>query len=186
MQEVAASCIPFLIDEMKLLVFIFTFLFTFAALAENVYQQPEEFIKETFEGLPPEPETFWIDKEIRPKVNEIMGHKYPVFRTKYWRRGGRTVWILEEIGKVKPITTGIVVSGGEVERLKVLIYRESHGWEVRHDFFTDQFKQAALEDGYRLTKTVNNISGATMSVDALINLSKLALFLNKQVMDNGT
>ena len=64
------------------------------------------------------------------------------------------------------------------ERMKVLIYRESHGWEVKHDFFTDQFNGLALEEDNGLDGYVDNISGATMSVDALRNLGKLALFLH--------
>lgn len=170
---------------MRYIILITILLLPAPLLAEDVYQKPEEFVKEAFDGNPPKPKVFWITKDIRSEVDEIMEHRYPVLRTRYWHKGERTLWVLEEIGKVKPITTGIIINNGEIERLKVLIYRESHGWEVRHGFFTDQFKQAALSEGNRLTKNIDGISGATMSVDALRNLGKLALFFHKQVMSDG-
>lgn len=152
-----------------------------AGRAEEVYQLPQAFLAEAFENAPPEKEVFWVTKELRPEVNEIMEHAYPVLRIPYWRKGARTAWILEEIGKVKPITVGVVIDQGKMERLKVLIYRESHGWEVRYPFFTDQFREAQLTDGKRLTQVIDNISGATMSVDALRNVARLALFLDAKV-----
>ena len=64
--------------------------------------------------------------------------------------------------------------------MKVLIYRESHGWEVKHEFFTDQFKDIGLKSNNKLDGYIDNISGATMSVDALRNLGRLALYLTQQ------
>ena len=65
--------------------------------------------------------------------------------------------------------------------MRVLIYRESHGWEVRYPFFTDQFQGLELSSKNRLNKKIDGISGATLSVNALTRLSKLALFLHQQV-----
>ncbi len=122
---------------------------------------------------------------MRPRVNEIMGHAYRRLRVRYWRRDDRTAWILEEIGKVKPITTGVVVRAGALERVKVLIYRETHGWEVRHPFFTDQFKGLTLGNGKRLNERIDGISGATLSVSALTRLGALALYLHEQALLAG-
>jgi hypothetical protein len=152
------------------------------AVADNIYQQPAEFISEAFEGAPPVAKVFWIGKETSPQITKIMGHHYPILKIKYWLKNKRSVWVLEEIGKVKPITTGIVIDDGKIAFLKVLIYRESHGWQVKRAFFTDQFKEVALIDGEKLSHAIDGISGATMSVDALRNLTKLALFLYEQVI----
>jgi len=149
--------------------------------AKEVYQEPIDFINEAFKGTPPDVETLWVDDSIRGQVDKIMGHNYPVVRIKYWSKEKRSAWILEEIGKVKPITAGFVVNNGEIEFLKVLIYRESHGWEVKYPFFTDQFKQTKLIDNKKLSQSIDNISGATMSVDALRNMTKLALFLHATI-----
>ena len=91
---------------------------------------------------------------------------------------GRTAWILKEIGKVELITAGFLVEDGRLEQLQVLIYRETHGWEVRYPFFTNQFKQAGRRDKGGLDKKIDGISGATLSVNALVRLSELALFLH--------
>lgn len=149
------------------------------ALAE-VYQAPEAFIKEIFNGDPPPQSTLWLTGEIKDQVNEIMGHGLGQLRLRYWGRDGRTVWILEEIGKEKPITTGLVINQGKIERVQVLIFRESRGYEVRYPFFTDQFKGAELESGYELSQPIDGISGATLSVNALKKLSRVALYLHSQ------
>ena len=152
------------------------------AASEDVYQSREDFLSEAFAGDVPKAKTLWIKKGMRERINQIMKRTYKLLRVRYWQRGDRTAWILEEIGKVKPITTGLVVDGGSLERIKVLIYRESHGWEVRHAFFTDQFKGVRLSDGKRLNKSIDGISGATLSVNALTNLGTIALYLHEFVM----
>ncbi len=102
-----------------------------------------------------------------------------MLRLRYWGRDGRTAWILDEIGKEEPITTGIVVNGRAIEEVKVLIFRESRGWEVRHPFFTDQFKGARLGHDDQLDRHIDGISGATLSVRALKRLARVALFLHQ-------
>jgi hypothetical protein len=64
--------------------------------------------------------------------------------------------------------------------LRVLIYRESRGWEVRHAFFTRQFDQAQLENG-KLDRSIDGITGATLSVEALQRAARLALWLDQQL-----
>ena len=95
-------------------------------------------------------------------MRAILGHSYRAGgRITYWKSGGRTAWILEEIGKTQPITTGFVIDGGAISSVQVLIYRESHGWEVEKPFFTRQFKGAKLSGGKQLTKRIDGIAGAT-------------------------
>lgn len=152
------------------------------ATDEEVYQAPAAFVAEAFaDGAAGEPRMLWLTAALKPEIKSILGHDYPALRLRYWRRGERTAWILEEIGKVKPITTGIVVEAGRITRLQVLVYRESHGWEVKHPFFTDQFKGATLTDGNRLSEPIDGITGATLSVNALRRLSRLALYLDGHV-----
>ncbi len=145
---------------------------------EDVYLAPDAFLAEAFDGEVPETRKFWVTKAYKSQINQILGRDLGVLRVAFWRRGERTAWILEEIGKVKPITAGLVVDSGELARLAVLIYRESRGWEVRHDFFTDQFRGARLSDGDKLDRPIDGISGATLSVRALTRLARLALYLH--------
>lgn len=154
--------------------------------ATGTYQEPDVFIAEVFSGDPPSPKVLWIKKDLRAPIKEIMGHSYGSLRIRYWAREGKIAWILEEVGKDLPITTGLVVNNGKLERIKVLVFRESRGWEVRHDFFTDQFVDATLGANLELDRHIDGISGATLSVRALTKLARLALFLSQQVTRDVT
>ena len=123
----------------------------------------------------------WPDSGLKAQIRDILGHEYTGLRIRYWKQDDRTAWILDEIGKEKPITTGIVVNQGRIERVRVLVFRESRGWEVRHAFFTDQFDNAALKTGSELDRTIDNISGATLSVRAVTRLARVALLLDQAV-----
>lgn len=164
--------------------YIFLILFLLTAqnsFASEVLQEPQDFVKQSFAGTAPAPKTLMIaDDETKKQINKIMKRKYKLSKAKYWQQGERSVWILEEIGKYKPITTGFVINGSEIENVKVLIYRESHGWEVKYPFFTDQFKEAKLEEDRKLDKSIDGISGATLSVKAIKRLAALALYLDKK------
>lgn len=150
------------------------------ALGE-VYQEPKAFLQQAFNNQVPEPAILWISGEVRNTAEQILQHTPDSLRTRYWQRGQRTAWILEEIGKEQPITVGIVINENRIETVKVLVFRESRGWEVKYPFFTDQFRQAELESGTQLSKPIDGITGATLSVRALKKLSRLALYFHQQV-----
>lgn len=153
-----------------------------ALASEDVYQAPEAFIVESFGGKAPATKTLQLSSDAKAKTAKIMGAHYKLPKVRYWQQDGRTAWILEEIGKFEPITTGLVVGAdGTLERIKVLIYRESHGWEVKHKFFTRQFEGAGLKRGKKLDQRIDGIAGATLSVDALKRLGALALMLHQEV-----
>ena len=155
--------------------------------AADVYQSPEAFVAESFDQAAPKAKTLSISGALEAGMHNIMGGHYKLANTKYWQKDGRSVWILEAIGKYKPITTGFVVgSDGKMERIKVLIYRESHGWEVKHTFFTRQFKGVGLRDEKKLDEFIDGIAGATLSVNALKKLSALALLFHREVSAGET
>lgn len=154
-------------------------------MAGGVYQAPDEFINQVFESNPPKAKVLWLDEDLKKQMADILSHNYKGLRIRYWQQDNATVkksvWILDEIGKEKPITTGIVINNGKIELIKVLVFRESRGWEVRHDFFTDQFKLAKLKDTGQLDKDIDNISGATLSVRAVSKLVRIALLLDQKI-----
>ena len=161
-------------------------LFTWqTAAADTVYQTREDFLHEAFGAQLPNPQKLWLSGARKQGVRAILGHRDHPLRMRYWRRDGRTAWILEEIGKVKPITVGFVVAAGRIAAVRVLIYRESRRWEVRHPFFTEQFTGARLVAGNTLDRPVDGISGATLSVNALVRLARLALYLHGEAMAAG-
>ena len=109
-----------------------------------VYQSREEFLQGIFGSAVPAPKILWITKSIKKKATKILSHRIGFLRTRYWETDGGTVWILDEIGKTKPITVGVVVTNGHIGKVKVLAFRESRGWEVKQEFFTEQFFHAGL------------------------------------------
>ena len=149
-----------------------------AVAAEKTYEKPSAFLTRVF-GSVPKTRVLALSGDQRKQLAAILGHRYREQKIRYWSGGGKTAWILDEIGKTEPITNGIVIRDGKIAEIKVLIYRESHGWEVSRPFFTAQFTGASLA-GTRLDKKVDGIVGATLSVRALTKVSAAALYLSKQ------
>lgn len=146
----------------------------------ETYQSPEAFLHDTFTGEVPPATLLWLTGALREQTKIILGHESAQLRVRYWQRDQRSAWILDEIGKEKPITTGIVIDAGRIERVRVLVFRESRGWEVKYPFFTDQFQKIGLTPDFKLDKHIDGISGATLSVRALTKLARLALYLHQQ------
>lgn len=141
--------------------------------ADRVYQKPSAFITSTF-GKIPQAKVIQLSAAQQTSVRAILGKRYKTTSIRHWTVGDKSAFILEEIGKTEYITTGFVVSGGKISSMKVLIYRESHGWEVARSSFTKQFRGATLEKNPK----VKNIAGATLSVRSLTKLSRLSLYLD--------
>jgi len=149
--------------------------------ADEVYLTPEAYMSKAFAGVTPKPSVLWIKGEIKETVSKILGHPYHKLRVKYWEDKGKTVWILDEIGKEKPITTGITIDAhAQIENVKVLVFRESRGWEVKHDFFTRQFNKVTKKPDTQLNKSIDGITGATLSVNALKVQARMALYLHEK------
>ncbi|MDQ7001191.1 MAG: FMN-binding protein [Ghiorsea sp.] len=155
------------------------------AHAEQVLMSPQAYIKQQFDGTIPKPKVIWLTKALKTKVADILNHDYAGLRVRYWQGDGeqaqQTVWVLSEIGKEKNITVGITIIKQRIASLNVLVYRESRGWEVKYDFFTHQFRQLFLQDGEKLNKSIDGITGATLSVRAVKKLARIALLLDKEV-----
>jgi hypothetical protein len=155
-------------------------LLSFPAFSEQ-YQSQDDFLKQAFSGQPPKPKILWINKTLKKRVEKILQHKPGFLRTRYWQKDSLSVWILEEIGKTQPITVGVIIEKDKIKKIKVLAFRESRGWEVKHDFFTDQFKDAELTSNLKLNRPIDGISGATLSVRALNKIARIALLFNQYI-----
>ena len=141
-----------------------------------VYQAPDRFVHEVFKHLP-KPSVIWLTPELQVQVQLVLGHPYRQARLRYWRVDDTFAWILDEIGKEYPITAGFVVRAGTLELARVLIYRESRGGEIQMPSFLKQFDGAKLDQHGQLSRRVDGITGATLSVDAMQRMAKLALLL---------
>ncbi len=153
------------------------------ARAEEVYLTPEAFIARSFAAAPPAPQTLWLSGELKQKIERVLGHPPEVLRLRYWRAGARSAWILDEIGKEQPITAGFVIEDGRLVDTAVLVFRESRGWEIKYPSFTRQFAGASLHDNLALDRRIDGITGATLSVNAMRAMARLALLLDAHVHD---
>ena len=150
-----------------------------AGLARGeIYQEPDAFVAEVF-GSKPAPKVLWLTRDIQAQAAAILGHPPAQLRQRYWSDTRRSVWILEEIGKEELITAGFIVVDGRIDHVRVLVYRESRGQEVRTPSFLSQFKDAKLAPGDRLDRGIDGIAGATLSVAAMERMARLALFFDR-------
>jgi hypothetical protein len=149
-----------------------------AAAQGEVYQEPAVFVAEVF-GAAPAPKVLWRTKDLQAQAAAILGHPPAQLRQHYWSDGSRSVWILEETGKEELITAGFVVTDGRIDHVRVLVYRETRGQEVRQSSFLKQFKNARLVRDNRLDRDIDGIVGATLSVGAMERMARLALFFDR-------
>ncbi len=149
----------------------------------EVYQEPGAFVAEVL-GSTPALKVLWLTREMQGQAAAILGHPPAQLRQRYWSDAHKTVWILEETGKEELITAGFVVVDGRIDHVRVLVYREGRGQEVRQSSFLKQFKDAKAQ-GNRLDRDIDGIVGATLSVGAMERMARLALLFDRLSHDNA-
>ena len=149
--------------------------------APGRYLSTDAFLADVFEGASGESASLMVDAALRSEIENVLGHRFPRLRLRYWQDDGRTAWVIDEVAKTEPVTIGVGIEDGLVKSVRVLEFRESRGWEIRYPFFTDQFRGAALEADTGLDRSIDSITGATLSVDAVQRVVRLALLLDRQV-----
>ncbi|MEE9411997.1 MAG: FMN-binding protein, partial [Methylococcales bacterium] len=148
-------------------------------VAAITYQTSVEFLKQEFGETTPAPRALWIKRDLSIQLQSILQHKPGFMRARYWKRADKTVWILDEIGKTELITFAVLIENNTISKISVLEFRETRGWEIIHDFFTRQFLKARLNSDLSLSQSVDNITGATLSVRAMQKIARVALLLDQ-------
>lgn len=166
-------------------------LLPFSAAGKGVYMTPEAFLAESFSPAQPLIESLWLTNDIRDSAKQILNHTYPGLRIRYWHASEgtsqRTAWIMNEVGKTRPITIGITIVDDQIERVRILEFRESRGAEVRMAFFTRQFIGLSLQPPkHQLSENIDGITGATLSVKAVKKTARFALFLHQLVASDAS
>ena len=155
----------------------------------QVFLTKQQAFKVAFPGADKvEKEKKWPTDEQKVAIGELCQQEIEAKRIKFYvgKKGDSILGyalIDHQIGKSFPITFMTVLNiDGTVRDVEILIYREPRGWEVRYPSFMDQFNGRNAESDYR---SVNSITGATLSVRALVKgVSRAAasykvLYLNK-------
>lgn len=132
--------------------------------------------------------------ELKEKIRQRMGKT----KTSLWedsyvtfvaKKGEATLGyavIVEEIGKHRPITFVVGVgTDGKIKDVALMVYREAYGGEVRDRRFLQQYKGKELKASLLPYRDIQNISGATLSVEAVGRASKKALALIDAVYLEG-
>ena len=113
----------------------------------------------------------WLTDEQKKAIGDLCLQNFKSNRMTFYvgKRDGVPMGyaiIDHEIGKSFPITFMVVLNvDGSVRDVEIMVYREPRGWEVRYPSFMDQFTGRTADSDYR---TVNSITGATLSVRAMV------------------
>jgi hypothetical protein len=150
------------------------------ALASGaVRAAPPAFVAAQF-AAPPEPASVELRGPRADAAAALLGEAYPRPLIPYWRAGDRTVWILEGRARSGRFTAGFVLERNRIARCEVLEYRGHRGREIQSTRFLRQFEGAGLDATRELDRSVEGVTGATLSVNALQNLARLALYLERE------
>ncbi len=128
-----------------------------------------------------------IEKEVQQSIDKLgigpLEEPPPHFQKAYNVKGDLLGYgvVVEQIGKYRPITIFVALSPNlQVKDTAIMIYRESRGGEVSRKRFLHQYQGKTLKDPIRLHKDIINISGSTLSAQAVSVAVKRALFLANQ------
>jgi hypothetical protein len=160
---------------------LFGLVLSMAHASPGRYLEVEEFLSQALTSVPDAPDVLFVDAQLRERIESILGHRLPLLRMRYWQDDDKTVWVLDEIGKTEPITIGVVVEAGRVGSVRVLEFRESRGYEVRYPFFTDQYAGAQLAADDSIDRSIDSITGATLSVNAVDKVVRIALLCDAEI-----
>lgn len=128
-----------------------------------------------------------ISPEIRAALSDKLGEPFTAEHVEIKRAfaseggaeklAGRAV-LNDDVGKYRPITYLVAVDpAGKVVRVELLVYRESHGGQVRGRTFLEQYEGKSSSDPVRVGKDITSISGATLSARAVSKGVKRTLLL---------
>jgi Na+-translocating ferredoxin:NAD+ oxidoreductase RnfG subunit len=181
----------------RLLFLSFLFLLTHPLLApcqEGVFLKEEEAPKAVF------PDATSFERKVIPATAELQEKikaRIATTRTSLWEPSYTTfvahkgdsvlgyAVVVEEIGKHRPITLIVgVEKDGKVRDAAVMTYREPYGGEVKDRRFLAQYRGKSLGDSLLPYKDIRNITGATLSVEAMGRGIKKALALVEIVYPN--
>lgn len=166
-----------------LLALLFPFL-----LAATVYHSDEEALALAFpDATRVAVRTVALEDAVRARISERLG--YPIReRVVVLREGWRgedllgRAYILEEIGKTLPFRFLVAIRpDGTVDQVLLLTYREPRGFEIERDAFREQYQGKSLADPIRRGADIRNVSGATLSVDALSRGVRRALAIDQAI-----
>ena len=156
-----------------------------AQAQDQVFLTPEEALAEVFpEGRYFQHDTLRFSPEELEAAKQALRRTEPLDSmlvvTRVYNAEGQFLGyavITEELGKHRPITFIVGVRPDfSVEKVAVMVYRESHGGQVRLPRFLYQYRGKTLRDPIQTHRDIVNVSGATISVNSLNRGIKKVLY----------
>jgi Na+-translocating ferredoxin:NAD+ oxidoreductase RnfG subunit len=124
-----------------------------------------------------EAETTWVSRTLARRID---ARQYPYLVV---RRGSETMgvlFVLDVAGQSRPITFAVAIGAdGAVREMRVLVYREPQGEQIREARFRRQFVGKRIQDPLSLGRDVDAITGATISSRSATYAVRKALALSE-------
>lgn len=132
-----------------------------------------------------------LSDEQRKAIERKSGVRQRWKKQAVWRaeKGGELIgWFIvdEVVGKHEFITYAAALSAdGKVRGIEILIYRETHGYQVRNPEWRSKFAGKTVDEPFKLDEDIPNISGATLSCYNVARGVKRLLALQSSVLNHA-
>jgi hypothetical protein len=144
------------------------------AAADRVYLSVDQALANAFPaGVTVTRKVVWITAEQAAEIERRAGSPLPrrVVQGYEGRRGDQVVgyaFVDDVIGKTEPITYMVTIApDATVMRLDLLVFRETHGYEIERSSWRDRFRGKRLGSDLRVGRDIDKITGATLSCRAV-------------------
>lgn len=166
------------------------FIIPAALVAAPVFASEYLTVEQAQKSLFPEADRFvaapvLLSEDLRDAISDKAGIKQRWEKQDVWRaeKNGQFIgWFIVDnvVGKHEFITYAAgLLPEGKVKGVEIMIFKETHGDEVREASWRKTLEGKTIADPFKLDKDVPNISGATLSCRNVMNGVKRLLVLQQ-------
>lgn len=134
---------------------------------------------------------FLVDDAQRAELQSALGYRprERIVTLHSGRRDGQLLGhalVMNDVAKTLRVTFLVAIDPeGRVDQVVLLAFREPRGQEIEREVFRRQYVGLTRADPIRRGHDIRNISGATLSVDAMSRGVKRALLLLEMFMPSA-
>jgi Na+-translocating ferredoxin:NAD+ oxidoreductase RnfG subunit len=165
---------------------------TSMAAADRVYLTVDQALANAFpKDVQVTRKVVWITADQAAEIERRAGSPLPrrVVQAYEGKRGEDVVgyaFVDDVIGKTEPITYMVTITPDTtVERLDLLVFRETHGYEIERSSWRDRFRGERLGNDLRVGRDIDKITGATLSCRAVTDGVRRLLAVVEVVLNGG-
>ena len=156
--------------------------------SERVYLTQEEALNTIFpKATTIKDSQFKLNAEQKDAIETAMGMtlketNYTVYKGYQDTSFLGYAYILDQLGKYYPITMIVhILPDHSVGNVRIMVYRERIGAEVRKNRFLKQFRKKTIESKLLVDRDIDGITGATISSWSVATAVKKALHLTHYI-----